>query len=236
MSSSIIFNWLKYGKLTNKASIKKWHFFILQAFLELLIAFVISKLGVIIFLTVLEKLLHLKLLDFTKPNLASFIAEIGLNKYYLLVGLIGPIHEELMYRAPLNMSKKTILFSSFLIVFYIFAGDKVFGGNLFYLSTFIIICLLIILSLFNSKQTLKVDNKKYPIYLSSGLFALFHISNFFPIVHTLQIVLMPLTLLPFFVGGILFSIIRIEKGIIFSILVHIIFNLFTLIIKHQVRS
>lgn len=147
---------------------------------------------------------------------------------FLLI-LIGPILEELLFRAFLSFKRETLFMSIFFALIF-FATD--FSYYSFPTKqTFIQITLALIVSSFIFILSQKnIDKLKYYFpfffYTSIILFALVHIKNFFPL-NDAVIWIYPLLVLPQFFMGFALAFIRIRNGLIWSIILHMMINFFS---------
>jgi len=136
--------------------------------------------------------------------------------------IITPILEEFSFRSYINLKKKSILYSIiFLAVFIILAFLNkilILGYVLTLLLLFCITLLFIKEKLLNSKFIFKI------LWIFSAfIFALIHINGMEYTDKSLVIII--LSIMPFFILGIGLGYARLKYGLIFSILIHIMFNL-----------
>ncbi|MBY0482087.1 MAG: CPBP family intramembrane metalloprotease [Chitinophagaceae bacterium] len=133
-----------------------------------------------------------------------------------------------MFRAPLNNSKKTLITSSLALFFLLFFSNRIFQFELVYLCVF---AALLSLNTATLKNEYNIRFNQAGCIYSSFLFALFHLSNYFPITHN-KIALLPFALFPLFLIGMVLSVIRIEKGVLYSIFFHILFNNISILFRY----
>jgi len=159
--------------------------------------------------------------------------------YILLVAIIGPIIEELIFRLPLIFNRASILIA---IVLPVFLLNK---SNLFHASIYSIITIVIGVFLLYSKF-FKIFNflenlwkNHYPIvfYFFVLLFGIIHIANFKNIT-PIQYLITPLIVAPQIIAGFFFSYVRVryKKGLILSTLMHIYMNSISCIIALLVSN
>ena len=160
-----------------------------------------------------------------------------INQELLIVWILNlsiiPILEEIAYRLPLFYSKKNLVLSFTVIVYFllsvIFADGlldisanvylRIFAsftaGGLFYI-------ILRVKSLENKISRFWEVHYGIAFYGLLLLFTLGHIENYN--LNLTVLTLMPILLIPQFIGGIFFSFTRIKFGIIYSIALHIMIN------------
>ncbi len=231
MKKFILFNWLTNAPLENTYLFNtKIYKTIIFCIIEMVVLLFVINVFKFILFNIIESIFHINLIKYSKPNLKEFIIEIGVLKYYLFAILFAPVYEELMFRAPLKRIKSTIFFSSVSILFYIFFGQHLYDSNLWFILLFIIMNLSIIISMFFKLGTRLQITTRQTIIIFSVFFAFFHLSNFLPMENNYKTFLMPINLLPYFVLGLILSIVRLYRGIIYSIVIHMFYNLFTVLI------
>lgn len=150
------------------------------------------------------------------------------ESYYhlFLLILIGPLLEELLFRAFLNFKKETLFISIFLAL--IFFATDVSYYHLPTKQTFIQITLALFVSsvifIFSQKNIDKLKHYfGFFLYISILVFALVHIKNFFPLKDEI-IWIYPILVLPQFFMGFALAFIRVRNGLIWSIVLHIMIN------------
>lgn len=217
---SIVLNSLKhyYGYNSNATILKNQSFprLLFETFMLLIIYRILYALSIMafdfIFKTGFQKI--------PMSTIDSFVTEIGKLKFWLLAGFLGPVYEEFMFRSPLNNSRKTIFVSVITIIFFIPFSSRIFSMNVIYVVMF---SGLLTLNYLSTRGVSISNFKKNICFGSSVLFALFHLPNFVPITQN-KIILLPFALMPYFILGLILSIIRIEKGLVYAILFHLLFN------------
>lgn len=152
---------------------------------------------------------------------------------FLIVVIIGPIKEELVFRLSLRfkplflaISMSVLLF--FIVVRKIIGTDPFFNiwytlGNLFIILGMLII-LYFLLRLFNNTLT-RFWNKHFRLifYILAIVFGYWHLWNYY-LCHYSIILLSPLFILPYIFIGVNLGYIRLKYGIFFSILLHGFYN------------
>jgi hypothetical protein len=150
--------------------------------------------------------------------------------YPVHVVLIGPIIEEIIFRLSLNLKKSAIAICISLII-YRLLGNKLtkfdFSAIQDYLVLLISIATFFLIKNILSDNFLEIlKSKYYPFvfYFFAITFALVHVNNFAPIQYNILYVY-PIYVLPQFAMGLFFGYIRVKRGIIWSILLHMAVNL-----------
>ena len=191
----------------------------------------------------------LKIADFLIKNKTNFsFYEILLSQqhknfsfsvFYLIT--LGPILEELVFRLPLVLNKKKIIISLSLACFLL-AGTRFSESNLYSINTVyktVSIVLIGIITHFFLKESYlqMIKGKYYPIYFYSitVLFGLVHLFNFYKIVPMNLLIFAPLFVLPQIILGAFTGYIRLKNGLIWSIIMHCIFNIpgFLSLLSHR---
>lgn len=144
--------------------------------------------------------------------------------------LVAPVLEELAYRLLLNLKKNTFILS--LATFSaIYVGDNILSLNPYSYGTWskfsAILFIFLFGYLFVTQSFLnKIKNHFFNAFFYSLalLFALDHISLYITNLPSNLLVLAPLFVLPQFFLAITASYLRLKNGIIWAILIHILFN------------
>ncbi len=204
--------------------------------LTYLIIAIILGLFLVMYNKLLKHILNIDFIDIRNKKVAkttgkSFISII------LLVGIIGPIIEEILFRSWLTSKK--VYFSFFLfvlswIIYTYIIGYRFYSQKIdlnFYLR--IITCMLIGLSAYifiPTKSWAFFFNKyyKYGFYISAISFGLLHVTNFFPLGVSRFFICLPF-ILPQLLLGFILGFIRIKNGLLWSICLHIIINLISVL-------
>jgi len=143
--------------------------------------------------------------------------------------LVGPFIEELIFRLPLRYKKANFIPLTVVILF--FAGTLLFKKLHLSLALsiplFVVFTAFSIFYIFNRRMAENRDkflssNYHYFFYSLTILFALIHISNFNYSVSLLLFA--PIIVLPQFVAGFLFGLIRIKQGFIWGFFLHALHN------------
>ena len=143
--------------------------------------------------------------------------------------LVGPFIEELIFRLPLRYKKANFIPLTVVILF--FAGTLLFKKLHLSLALsiplFVVFTAFSIFYIFNRRMAENRDkflssNYPYFFYSLTILFALIHISNFNYSVSLLLFA--PIIVLPQFVAGFLFGLIRIKQGFIWGFFLHALHN------------
>jgi hypothetical protein len=149
---------------------------------------------------------------------------------FLMVVIVAPFLEELIFRLPLNLRKMAFAIAVFILV-YRFSGNHIYGVNLadskFYSNSAIaLVAALLVYGFLPDKllQTLKGKNFRYFFYLSALIFGLVHISNFY-VPGFSAFVFYPLFVLPQMIMGLLIGGTRMRYGFLYGFLLHALINL-----------
>ena len=190
----------------------------------------------LLLMTVVMSFVNLVIIPFKYFEIITFPPRNAIPQglyYILLVAIIAPIIEELIFRLPLIFNRAGILIALVLPVFLL---NK---SNLFHASIYSIITIVIGgFLLYNrfSKVSNFLENlwkNHYPIvfYFFVLLFGIVHITNFKNIT-PIQYLMTPLIVAPQLIAGFFISYARVryKKGLILSILMHIYMNSTTCII------
>jgi hypothetical protein len=183
------------------------------------------------FLMVLNNVL-LDFFDFSpyavqKGNLAKVFTQSFFG--FVFVVVIAPFLEEIVFRLPLRLEKISIALSVGIIA-YRFLGNSFFVTNLMSWQTYMRLAVglgvfFLTMKCLSEKILEKIRTEHYGIffYSTAALFAIVHISNFFPLnVNILWAY--PLFVLPQFVIGLLIGFVRVRNGFVFGCLLHSLIN------------
>lgn len=165
-----------------------------------------------------QYLIFLNVIDFGEFRQNNYQRE-SLYSLYLelfLAGMFIPIIEELGFRLFIGSRKKALIVS---FVFYILLTISNFFNNIYLLALFailgsILFCLPLVTKIKNSKNL-----TLFQLIFSSIIFSIFHfIQSSIPFLGFCSVLL-------YFTGmGLVFGIIRLNYGIVFSIVAHVIWN------------
>jgi len=158
------------------------------------------------------------------------------GKYsFLMIVIIAPFLEEIIFRLPMNLKKISFSLSSFIIVYRVL-GNHVFNINLsdssFYLNNLLALITayaiykIIPISLL---AKFKTNNFKYFFYFSIIVFAIVHITNFWSF-NLKTFIFTPIFVLPQFIIGLLISNVRMQYGFIWGFFLHALINLPSIIL------
>lgn len=155
----------------------------------------------------------------------SLINEYNPWYLFLLMVIIAPFTEEIIFRLNLKTSKFNLIFSSVVVlvyaIFLVYKND----GNYGVVWTLLIIY-IITTALFYSKYIFKLDSKKYlkvAFYFSAISFGFVHIFNFGdPNYKTL--ILFPLITLPQIIMGSMSAFLRLKNGFLYGVAFHMMVN------------
>lgn len=159
----------------------------------------------------------------------KFMKENSKTVIVILLILVGPFIEELIFRLPLRFKKVNFIPFTLIILFY--AGTLIFKKLHLSLAVsiplFVAITAFLIFYIFNRNMAEKREKTlpaNYSLYFYSVtiLFALFHLSNY---KYTPNLLLFaPIVVLPQFISGFLFGFIRIKQGFIWGFFLHALHN------------
>lgn len=162
-------------------------------------------------------------------NNISFTTDYG-NYAFLIIVLVVPFIEELIFRLPLDLKKRSIGIA-FSILIFRFSGNSLLGFDISnsydLLRLFSAINVYILIKKYFPEKwldTFKGENFKYVFYTLSVIFALVHISNFSTSDMRLW-VFYPIYVLPQFFMALIMSNIRMQYGLMWSFLLHALINL-----------
>lgn len=143
-------------------------------------------------------------------------------KYSLLIILIFPLIEELIFRLPLNLKINNIFIS-------------ILGLNLLTIYFNILLTILFYLIIFYlfikkrqvfSKISLLIKKKYgYYYYFLCLLFSFLHIFNFYDSIPIKLHLVLPFYVMPQFLFALFSGYLRLRNGFLFSLLFHYLFNL-----------
>lgn len=168
-----------------------------------------------------------------QQNKDAFKDSIFFNVFYLLV--LGPLIEELIFRLPLNFKKRS-LFLSILLICFFFIGANYKILSIYNIQTWIkITSILLVLFIFKYIRQEKIDEFKlkfegFVFYLFAISFGLLHITNFYHILPEKIKLFSFLFVLPQIFLGIFIGYVRLKNGFGWGLIMHLIFNLPTILI------
>ena len=162
-----------------------------------------------------------------------FKDDFSYNIFYIL--LLGPVIEEVIFRLPLKPSKINLIVSlSFLCMLFMGGHiSNIFYFNFNFLYKFLSIFFVIVFVIFLNQSFLyKIENKWYGLYFYflCSTFALIHIENFYHVLPINFIYLSPLFVVPQFLLGCFAGYIRVKNGVLWSVFLHVLFNIPTTLI------
>ncbi|MBX2915355.1 MAG: CPBP family intramembrane metalloprotease [Cyclobacteriaceae bacterium] len=151
------------------------------------------------------------------------------NYSFIIVVILGPLYEEILFRLPLNLSKLSIGVSLGFMFFYLLTGnllsidyqkfDTYFKivGSIFFAG---------LVTFFFPKKFLDLfkNNFKLVFFIHAVIFALLHLTNF-DSYNSSVILIYPLFTLPQLIMAVLIGYTRIEIGFAYCVLLHSLINL-----------
>ena len=183
----------------------------------------------IVFLSLYYLLLINGLVNSENHLVGELIKNNNITFIVIFLILVGPFIEELIFRLPLRYKKANFIPLTVVILF--FAGTLLFKKLHLSLALsiplFVVFTAFSIFYIFNRRMAENRDkflssNYPYFFYSLTILFALIHISNFNYSVSLLLFA--PIIVLPQFVAGFLFGLIRIKQGFIWGFFLHALHN------------
>lgn len=217
--------------LNNKFGLKQLLLFYLMYLQVLLATSIILALSNIILKQVGVNLLRNALL-----NNKEITNQLNGLQYFILVGVIAPVYEELIFRNYLKLNKNTIAISLAVYVF-IFYGPilpfkSLFISGLLLRILFSIIAFILVETLIKGRWIIVIKKKyfRYVFYFSILIFGFYHIFNFSPI-NLIILLFSPILVIPQLFAAVLFGYIRIKNGIKWSIGLHILINVVAILIE-----
>jgi len=184
---------------------------------------------IVVLLSIVTGFLRLKF------NISFKEVDLQLPMIWLLNLTMIPVLEEIAFRLPLIYKKNNIVLSFSAITY--FTTSLLLADGALDISTNIylrlIISVVIGVVIFFLLSLKSIENKiskfwetysKLIFYVLLLLFTLGHIENY--ILTSITLLLMPILLLPQFIGGVFLSFIRTKFGFEYAILFHILINLF----------
>ena len=217
----LFFNFLmnpKSNKETKNIKTKKAEFksIILLLFLSSIIVGLLS----INLLRLIDPSIYEKL----EINTSNNLTKNPLLYTILFTLLISPIFENLASFLWLDMKKRNLLISFFILTtILIIKGIQIQSG--FYLALFPLV-IFIIFYFLTQEQINKLASNYYGVlfYTNTFVFAVIHYFNFFKILPLSYFWLIPIKTLPQFTAGLFFGFTRLRLGFFWSIVLHVIIN------------
>ncbi|TDB58086.1 CPBP family glutamic-type intramembrane protease [Arundinibacter roseus] len=190
---------------------------------------------IVIFQFVIDNYTTITSWNFVENNRAS-LNDFSNNNFIVAI-ILAPIIEELVFRGFLNFKKINFYISIFLLIGMVpmFMNFKV---NIYITSIIYITCIFcgILISKIENKNIessiLKMKtNYRATVYVSVMIFGFTHITNYENITLN-QILFSPITLFPQLLAGFLYSYLRVNYGLIFSITLHSLDNFFVVLVTY----
>lgn len=160
-------------------------------------------------------------------NHTSFIYKLEMiNKniilYIVLGGFFLPIFEEFLHRYYLDYRTRSLLISAFLMLGFFFISFDELNSFQNFIHFFCFLFLVVILLL---KKIYSFINVKLLVWGSILFFGLFHLSTHEMDVYSNNYFIVPVLVMPQFIGGFFLAFIRINFRFIYCIFYHGFFNL-----------
>jgi membrane protease YdiL (CAAX protease family) len=156
----------------------------------------------------------------------------SLKEKFLFVIIVAPIIEEMIFRFPLNSSKWSFFFSLSLVISIISIFLNIENSYITFATWILFLFGLLAHNFFEVSyyfQNIWKTNYRYFIYFFVLFFGLIHLSNF-EIGSFENWVFLPVLFLPQTIFGFILVYVRLNYGIISSIIQHSFYNFFILII------
>lgn len=214
---------------TNTTFIQKV-LFLFKSYLVLFICTLLSVFIIMIIDAFIVKILHQHSIWNEMRNSNSRVKLMFVRNSYLIIAIVIPLIEEIIFRLPLNLKKSSIAIS--LSILYLrFSGnflthllDITKTEDLIKIIIAVIIFLLLMLILKQDKlNRFKREHFKYIFYFIGVSFGLIHILNFHNI-NYLLFFFYPIFVLPQILMGLIIGNIRIKYGFIWGWVLHCLIN------------
>lgn len=233
-----LFNLFYTKKYESKSILnKKINDVFISFFLFIIISF---SIGLILFgiNNLIDKYYGINLYTIRANNIQSLLNSQTL-KPILIIGVIGPIFEETLFRLWLSFKKIDVAISASFFIFYL-AVIVICNKSLYSIGVttdlmlpfFISVIFFIVLKRYLNPIVLSKCRAKYWMHfvgISSVLFASVHLKNFTPF-HFNIIWAYLFFVLPQFFMGLLLSYIRLKNGFYWALLLHCLVNSFSILI------
>lgn len=149
---------------------------------------------------------------------------------FILIGLIGPLLEECMFRLPLVAKPINFSISGTIIFLYLYSfytgvelDSLEFFGQRFLLSSVLFVLIYGFCSKYSTYLNTHWRNFKIiSIVLMSFLFAIFHLLNYDS--KSLSFLSGLVVVVPYFISGLIYSHVRLNYNFRLVILIHMLFN------------
>lgn len=226
---SYILNPFYFLESSQMSSLKEKVVALIKTYLFYFLLVIGSAILLIIIDSCIVHLFHLpSIAETMNKNNANEVASFGKSAFIVLV-IITPLLEELIFRLPLNLKKENVALASALFVFLMLGGRiSIMHGDLFQVLINLIasITVFFLLKQYLSEAFLercKTAYFKYIFYGSAAIFGLLHILNFATSDYRLWI-FYPFFILPQFITGLLAGNLRMKYGFIWAWFLHALVN------------
>lgn len=173
-----------------------------------------------------QKLVEQGMLSHNERVLFNSYSLVGIVESFLVFCLILPLLEEFSFRSVLSKNTKAVTFGvSFFLVFLFFKILENYYTINLWLD--LLLCFLIgfifyfVLNKINFELKFLNSNLIITSFLFSGFFAIFHLGINYTSESILYLII---SVLPFFLSGLVFSRLRIKFGLVYSIVLHSLIN------------
>lgn len=208
---------------TLRNSLKVLFFVFMYAFLFIFINYCITS--VVDFILKFE--FNFSFIDLI--NKVQFTQSERYNVFYILIA--APVLEEIMFRLPLKFNRTNLFIAilTFYFFFYLrYAGLYVsfWGSQLVITIIFITLCWFVIFYLCKNSfyKTISTKYFGFLFYILAITFGLLHITNFIEFVPKNLVYFSPIFAFHQVIMGFSLGYIRVKKGLIWSIALHVCFN------------
>lgn len=149
----------------------------------------------------------------------------------ILGGIVFPVFEEFLHRYYLDYKTRSLLTSTILLfLFYFVAFDELnFLQNAIHFLSFIFLFIIFVLKKFYNYINLKIL-----VWGSILFFGLFHLSTYESDMYSKNYLIVPVLVMPQFIGGFFLAFIRIQFRFIHCIIFHGVFNIFLFLLGYVI--
>ena len=210
---------------------------LLSVFLYLLMSLLIA-LPLLGLNSIINAVYHINLLLVRNNNIKNVLSSQNLSPF-LLICIVGPFIEEILFRLWLSFKKIDISLSLSLFIFYLvntFVNHNSLyniqiNKSFYFAIVFTLLMFFLLVKQIDSRQLIFIKDKylNLSIFISCLFFGLIHIKNFIPL-HLNILWAYPFFVLPQLLFSFMLSYLRLNKGFIWSLLLHSTVNLVTLIL------
>lgn len=163
-------------------------------------------------------------------NLESFKKRVRFPALWMIV--LGPIYEEVAFRLGLSFKKRHLIVSILLILFFVTGGSLIYSGSVMQyllnpgIRLFILLILFFICNKYitqNHIDLLKDRHSGFIVYMLALIFAVLHLSNYFPFEWRDSLFYLVIIAI-IFIRAMALSYVRIKYGLVYAMLFHMVNN------------